>query len=507
VVIVRAREYSSRPLSLGAVDLLLVAVYCAAMIAVGVLVGRRTRGAADYFLGGRDLPAWALLLSIVATETSAVTFLSVPGLAYSGDLTFLQMPMGYVLGRLLATWLLLPHYFRGQLVTAYQVLRARFGPRVQQVGSLTFLAARTIGGGLRLFLTALVVSRLCGLSIGGAVAVITAVTLVYTFFGGMRAVVWTDVAQFGVYVAGAAAAMAIAVGRLPGGFADVLAAAGADKLRVFDLRFDLWRPYTLWSGLIGGAFLSLGSHGVDQLIVQRLLAARSQRQAAVALSLSGVVVMLQFAFFLLLGLCLFAYYRAVPPAQPFAGSDAVFADFLLTQLPTGLLGLVLGALFSAAMSSFSSSLNSSSAALVHDFVLPLTGRDPASAFALRAAKGATVLFALLEAATALLAVDDRAVIDQVLGVAALTTGVLLGLFFLGTGTRRATPAAALCGFVAGLAVDLLVYFALPAAGARPLASAWFAPLGAAVTFGVGALVATLRLSRSRPRRERLGDAH
>jgi SSS family transporter len=436
VVIVRAREYSSRALSLGAVDLLLLAVYCAAMIAVGVFVGRRTRGATDYFLGGRDLPAWALLLSIVATETSAVTFLSVPGLAYFGDLTFLQLPLGYVLGRLLATRLLLPHYFRGELVTAYQVLRARFGPRVQQVGSLTFLTARTIGGGLRLFLTALVVSKVCGLSIGGAVTAITAVTLVYTFFGGMRAVVWTDVAQFGVYIAGAAAAMAIAVGRLPGGFADVLAAAGTDKLRVFDLRFDLARPYTLWSGLIGGTFLSLGSHGVDQLIVQRLLSARSQRQAAVALSLSGVVVLLQFAFFLLLGLSLFAYYRTVPPTQPFARRDAVFADFLLTQLPTGLLGLVLGALFSAAMSSFSSSLNSSSAALVHDFVLPLTGRDPASPSALRTAKAATVLFALLEAATALLVVDDRAVIDQVLEVAALTTGVLLGLFFLGTGTRR-----------------------------------------------------------------------
>jgi Na+/proline symporter len=261
---------------------------------------------------------------------------------------------------------------------------------------------------------------------------------------------------------------------------------------VFDLRFDLARPYTLWSGLIGGTFLSLGSHGVDQLIVQRLLSARSQRQAAVALSLSGVVVLLQFAFFLLLGLSLFAYYRTVPPTQPFARRDAVFADFLLTQLPTGLLGLVLGALFSAAMSSFSSSLNSSSAALVHDFVLPLTGRDPASPSALRTAKAATVLFALLEAATALLVVDDRAVIDQVLEVAALTTGVLLGLFFLGTGTRRATPAAALCGFVAGLAVDLLAFFALPAVGMPPLAGPWFAPLGAAVTFGVGALAGTRR---------------
>jgi SSS family transporter len=473
--------------SLGLLDLVLLVSYFAAMVVVGWVVGRRTTGAKDYFLGSRDLPCWALLLSIVATETSTVTFLSVPGRAWASDLTFLQLPMGYVLGRLVVVWLLLPHYFRGEMVTAYEVLRKRFGGALQKVASLTFLVARTIGGGLRLFLTALVVEKLTGMSVAQSIAAITAVTLVYTFFGGMRAVVWTDVAQFVIYLTGAVAAFVILLARLPDGFAQLLDAAGPDKLRVFDLSLDVGKPYTLWSGLIGGAFISLGSHGVDQLIVQRLLSAKNQREAGLALSLSGVVVLLQFGFFLMLGLGLFAYYQAFPPPEPFTKSDTVFRDFLLTQMPTGLLGLVLGAVFSAAMSSFSSSLNSSAAALVGDFVLPMTKRDPGSRFVLHTAKGATVAFAAFEAVVAMNCVDDRAIIDQVLDIAALTTGVLLGVFFLGTLTKHVAQTAALVGFAAGLAVDLFCYLWMPGLWGWKIAGPWFGLIGSATTFGVGLL--------------------
>jgi SSS family solute:Na+ symporter len=350
-----------------------------------------------------------------------------------------------------------------------------------------------------------VVERLTGLSMAGAVVAITGVTLVYTFFGGMRAVVWTDVAQFVIYLTGAIVAFAIMVGRLPAGLDTIWAEAGSDKLRVFDPVLDLTKPYTLWAGLIGGAFLSLGSHGVDQLIVQRLLSARNQREAGWALGLSGVVVLVQFAFFLLVGLALFAYYRTFPPEVPFQRGDTVFRDFLLTQLPTGVLGLVLGAVFSAAMSSFSSSLNSSSAAFVGDFLLPITGRDPSSRFVLSSAKAATVVFAAFEAVVALTFVDDRTIIDQVLDVAALTTGVLLGVFFLGTLTRRVDQSAALVGFVAGVTVDLLCKFALPALVARQwpehagwkIAWPWFGLIGSATTFGTGVLVSWLR-RRSAP---------
>ncbi len=482
-------------MNLAPLDFALLVAYFVGMVAVGYVVGRRTTGAKDYFLGSRDLPCWALLLSIVATETSTVTFLSVPGLAWAGDLTFLQLPMGYVLGRFVVVWLLLPHYFRGEMVTAYEVLRKRFGGHLQKVASLTFLVARTIGGGLRLFLTALVVEKLTGLSVGASIVAITAVTLVYTFFGGMRAVVWTDVAQFVIYLTGAAAAFYILVTKLPGGFDQVLTAAGPEKLRVFDLSLDVAKPYTLWSGLIGGAFISLGSHGVDQLIVQRLLSAKNQRQAGLALSLSGVLVLLQFGFFLLLGLGLFAFYQQFPPAEPFTKSDTVFRDFLLTQMPAGLLGLVLGAVFSAAMSSFSSSLNSSAAALVGDFVLPMTKCDPASPFVLKTAKGATVLFAVLEAIMAMNCVDDRAIIDQVLAIAALTTGVLLGVFFLGTLTKRVDQTAALVGFAAGLGIDLFCKFGLEPLTGITIAGPWYGLIGSVTTFATGLLTSLLRPQR------------
>jgi len=477
-----------------ALDLAILVVYFAGMVLVGLAVGRRTAGSRDYFLGARDLPCWALLLSIVATETSAVTFLSVPGSSYFGDLTFLQLPIGYVLGRLLVIGLLLPHYFRGELVTAYQLLRGRFGGALQRVASMTFMVARTIGGGLRLFLTALVVQRLTGLPVPAAIAATTLVTLVYTLIGGMRAVVWTDVAQFVIYLGGAITAFVILLGKLPAGLQTVFAIAGPAKLRVFDPGFDLGKQYTLWSGLIGGAFLSLGSHGVDQLIVQRLLAAKNQRQAALALGLSGIVVLLQFAFFLLLGLGLFAFYRTFPPAQPFQKPDTVFADFLVTQMPSGLLGLLLGAVFASAMSSFSSSLNSSAAALVNDLLLPWRGQDASAPFALRSARAATVLFALLEAVVATTAVDDRAIIDQVIDIAALSTGVLLGVFFLGTMTTRVRQAAALTGFVIGVGVDLVVKFVLPAVAGWQLAGPWYGLLGCAATF-LGGLAASLRPRR------------
>jgi SSS family transporter len=481
---------------LGTLDLALIIAYFAAMIGIGVVVGARTSGAKDYFLGARDLPWWALLLSIVATETSTVTFLSVPGLAYTGDLTFLQLPMGYVLGRLLVVWLLLPHYCRGDMVSAYDVLRLRFGGTLQRVASLTFLVARSLGGGLRLFLTALVLQKLTGMSVPASVLAVTGATLVYTFFGGMRAVVWTDVLQFVIYLGGAGLAFALILRALPHGLDSVLAVAREHgKLRLVDTTFDLHRPYTLWSGVIGGAFLSFGSHGVDQLIVQRLLAAKNQRQAGLALSLSGVVVLLQFAFFLLLGLALFAFYRAFPPAAAFAQGEAVFRDFLVDQVPSGMLGLLLGAVFAASMSSFSSSLNSSAAALVHDFLLPWRRQSGDSKFALASAKAATVLFAGLEVLVAINGVDDRAVVDQVIEIAALTTGVLLGVFCLGTLTRRVDQRAALIGFLAGIGVDLVFKLGLPKWNGFVLAGPWYGLLGCSATFLAGLLAATVR---SRP---------
>lgn len=489
---------------LGALDLAILAAYFALTVAIGVRAGRRTTGARDYLLGSRDLPWWALLLSIVATETSTVTFLSVPGLAYggfpgtTGDFRFLQVALGYIVGRLLVVRWLLPMYFRGELLTAYELLNARFGGAVRKLASLLFLVTRTLADGLRLYLTALVLRALLPIDLTTAVLLMGAFTIVYTWFGGMRAVVWTDVLQFVVYMAGAVIALFVLANALPDGFATVLeTGAENDKFRTFDFGWAWNDPYTFWVGLVGGAVLSLGSHGVDQLLVQRYLAAKDRRDAALALSLSGVVVFVQFAFFLLLGVALFAFYRAHPPPAPFEASDAVFLDFIVRHTPEGVRGLVLGAVFSAAMSTLSSSLNSSASALVNDLVLPLRGLPPNDVSALRLAKGATLLFGVLQIAVGAsgLGLDGRAVVEQVLGIASLTAGLLLGVYALGTFTR-VRQRDAIVGLCVGALVDAVLKFGVPGLLAPSgLAGLWYGLVGSGTTFLAGALAAAV----SRPR--------
>ncbi len=448
---------------IGPVDLTILILYMAGTIAFGLWMSRGQKSASDYLLGGRNLPWWALLLSIVATETSTATFLSVPGIAWSrGDLTYLQLPLGYLIGRTVAAFVLLPLYFKGELFTAYDVLRVRSGPAVRTLASGLFLVTRTLADGLRLYLAAIVLQIMLGWSLGTSVLITGLVTVVYTTLGGIRAVVWTDVIQFAVYMLGAIAALLVLGNALPNGLSGMWLNATADPdFKVFDFRLDWSSAYTFWAGLIGGAVLSIGSHGVDQLIVQRYLSARDQRDAQKALLWSGPIVLLQFAFFLFLGLALAAFYAANPPATPFEKGDRVLADFIVHHLPTGLVGIVLGAVFSAAMSTLSSSLSASASALVNDFVLPLTGQRSDSPFALRAAKSATVLFALLQMAVGVSGLGGRDnVVNQVLGIATITTGIILGLFVLAL-RRRRSPRSSLCGLLGGLLATAAVVFALP----------------------------------------------
>jgi SSS family transporter len=483
--------------SIGSLDLAILVVYLLGMVAVGVWVGRGTSGAKDYLLGARDLPWWALLLSIVATETSTVTFLSTPGIAFGGDIPgttgdfrFLQLPFGYLLGRLAVVRFLLPLYFRGEVMTAYQVLSARFGGATRKLASCLFLVTRTLADGLRLYLTALVVQAMIPVSLPTAVLGMGAVTLLYTYFGGMKAVVWTDVLQFVVYMAGAVIALVVLLGGLPQGLDTLLAEmAKPERSRLLDFSFALDNEYTFWAGLLGGAVLSIGSHGVDQLIVQRYLAARSQGEAARALWTSGVVVWLQFAFFLALGIGLAAFYAANPPATKFTKSDQVFLDFIVHHTPTGVLGIVLGAVFSAAMSTLSSSLNSSASALVNDIVLPLQGRPADDPKGLGYAKLATLLFGVLQCAVGCSGLGGGAIVSQVLGIASFTTGILLGVYALGIATTRVTQ---------NHAVDCVLKFGLPFALLAPtkIAWPWYGLVGSATTFLAGLLASLVTPRRT-----------
>ena len=468
-------------MNVGTLDLVILLAYMAGVVALGTWVGRATRSAADFMLGGRDLPWWVILFSIVATETSTVTFLSIPGFAFGQDMTWLQIAIGFLIGRFVVSFLLLPQYFKGNFFTAYEVLDQRFGGATKQAASLMFIITRTLADGLRLFLSAIVLQEMTGIPIYWAVTAIGVATIIYTYFGGMRAVLWTDFLQFTVYMAGAVLAFVLLIDKFPGGW-DQLVSMGheADKLRVFDFTHDWSQAYGFWAGLIGGLFITLGSHGVDQMMVQRYLSARNLSDARKALIASGFVVVAQFALFLLIGVGLFAFYELTPPEIAFERADRVFARFILDEIPTGVLGILLGAIFAAAMSTLSSSLNSCATAATNDLYFPLLGKEVSPERKLRVIRVFTAIFGGLQIAVGIAGQWLKStVVSSVLGIAAFTTGIVLGVFFLGIFTQRVGQTAALVGLVMGLAGMTWIFFA------TDLAWPWFALVGSAGTFAVG----------------------
>jgi solute:Na+ symporter, SSS family len=480
---------------------------------VGLFVGKRAGTARAYIAGDHDIPGWVVLISIVATETSSVTFLSVPGVSFFGDLRFLQLPLGYVVGRVVVARLLLPRYFEGDSLTAYEVLGRRFGAGVKRLTSLLFIVTRSVCDGLRLYLTALLLHELLHLPLAAAIAVIAAATIAYTFVGGVKAVVWTDVVQFALYLGGGALALAVACGDAAGGdigsgLGGVLARANdAGKLRMFDFSLALDSGSTFWVGLVGGAFLTLASHGADQMMVQRYLCARSQRQAAVAVVASGVVVFLQFGLFLLLGLALWSWFGVHPPAAAITKGDEVFSRFIATRLTAipGAAGVILGALFAVSMSTLSSSLNASASALVNDHLRPTIGREWNDGRALLATKGAMLLFCVVQGACALVGSNyQRSVVISVLWIASITTGVTLGLFFLARVAPGASGRAAFVAALAGLAAMITIASIKPIHGAA-IHGFWYSCIGSMITLGVGVAAAALLPCGRRSDAERPGQ--
>jgi solute:Na+ symporter, SSS family len=468
-------------MSVGSFDLAVLAVYLVGVVLFGVWMGRGSRTAAEYMVGGRHLPWWLILFSIVATETSTVTFLSIPGFAFSRDMTWLQIAFGFLLGRYAVAYLLLPHYFRGELFTSYEVLARRFGGNAQRVASGLFVVTRTLADGLRLFLTAIVLQEMTGIALPWSVVLVGATTIVYTYVGGMRAVLWTDFVQFAVYFGGALLALWLLLDRLPGGLSGLLAAGeAAGKLRVFDLSIDWKEPYALWAGLFGGVFITLGSHGVDQMMVQRYLCARNLRDGRRALTWGGYVIVAQFALFLLIGVGLFAFYQLNPPAAPFDRPDRVFARFILDEMPVGIVGILLGAIFAAAMSTLSGSLNSCATAATRDLYLPVAGCTLTPERELTVTRWLTALFGVLQIGVGIGGLWlQSSVVASVLGIAAFTTGIVLGVFFLGILAPRVGERAALTGLAGGLAAMTAIFFA------TPLAWPWYALVGSVLTFAIG----------------------
>lgn len=479
-----------------ALDLVVLLGYLIGVTAWGAWLGRNQKGGSDYFLGGRDLPWPAVLLSVVATETSTLTFLSIPGVAYLGNLGFLQLTIGYLVGRLLVAVVLLPAYYKGQLNTAYALLEERFGTGTRRFTSGVFMGTRLLADSVRLFLTAVPLALITGWPYPLSIVVIGVLTLVYTYFGGIRAVVWVDALQMVLYLAGAALALAVLQAVVPGGWTAILdRAADAGKLTWIDLSLDASIPYTLWAGVIGGAFLTMASHGTDQLIVQRLLTCRDLDSSRKAIIGSGVVVVVQFAVFLMVGIGLWAFYDA----REFAVSDTIFATFIIEELPPGVTGLLIAGVFAAAMSSLSSSINSLASASAYDFWAPLAGVDDDDHRVLRAGRVFTLIWAVLLIGVAIAYVPmsgDATAVEVALAITSVVYGGLLGAFALGVLDSRATQVGVISGMTAGiLIVGSVAVFAASAVGWP-----WFVPIGSLITLCVGSAVSRIGGASASPKK-------
>jgi SSS family transporter len=463
------------------IDYLVIGGYLLAITAFGSYFARFQRTTRDYFLTGRSVPWWAICFTIVATETSTLTFISVPATAYSGNMTFLQLVVGYVIGRLLVSAIFIPAYFRGDLFTSYELLQRRFGARVKNLSAVIFLITRALADGIRLFATALVISVVTQVPVTWAVVIIGAAMIVYTVRGGAAAVIWTDVVQLFVYIAGAAVVFFSVLHLIPGGWGEVVrAGSAAGKFRVLNLSLTLSQPYTLWAGIIGGIALTLSTHGTDQFLVQRLLSARSAREAARGLVLSGVLVFAQFVLFLLIGVMLFTYYQHVPLPRPLARADELLPVFIVTALTHGAAGFIVAAIVAAALSP---SLNAMAATTVNDFYLKYWRPAADEQTLMRVSRTWTVIWGVVQIGVAITAQwMQRSVLDAGLAVLSYASGSVLGAFLLGTLAPSITEASAFAGMLAGLVAMTIVW------GWTNVAFTWYVFIGAATTVSVAWLV-------------------
>jgi SSS family transporter len=491
---------------LSPIDLALVAAYLIAITLFGLRFrkkGKESSTLKSYFLADNTIPWWAIALSIVSAETSTLTIVSIPGVAFAGNMGFLQIVLGYMLGRIVVAMLFLPKYFRGEMLTAYQLIDRRFGHVLHKVTAGLFLLTRAAAEGVRVFAISIVVSIAIGTGDTLSIAIISALTLLYTFEGGMAAVIWTDVVQMALYIAGTLVALWSIAHQTPGGWTHIHAvAAPLGKFHMLNFAFNLTTTYTFWAGILGGTFLTMASHGTDQLMVQRLLAARNLRESRLALLSSGLVIFMQFTLFLLIGIGLFVFYSASP--THFRTNDYIFPTYIVQQMPHGIAGLLVAAILAAAMSNLSAALNSLASTTVIDFYMPIgswyknrrhSGRSPESPYLSSSeptppsnnalvSRLATVFWALILFAIAVYSIQHGGkghVVETGLSIASVAYGCLLGVFLLGTLTRYATQWGTISGMLCGFALNLYLW------KETTIAFTWYVLIGSLATFALGLL--------------------
>jgi len=498
------------PTHLHAFDLTLIFLYL-----IGItLFGLRFRSGKDpnsrslrsYFLADQTIPWWAIALSIVSAETSTLTIISIPGVAFAGNFGFLQVVIGYMIGRVVVAAIFLPKYFQGRMLTAYQLIDQRFGGTLHKVTAGLFLITRAAAEGVRVFAVSIVVGIAIGTGDVLSIAIISALTLLYTFEGGMTAVIWTDVIQMFIYIGGTIVAISTLGTHVPGGWPQIHAvAAAAGKFRLFNFAFNLTQNYTFWAGVIGGTFLTMASHGTDQLMVQRMLAARNLRESRIALLASGAIIFLQFTLFLLIGAGLYVFYGLHPTT--FASADRIFPSFIVQQMPVGIAGLLIAAILAAAMSNLSAALNSLSSTTVVDFYMHLRPQAD-DRERMMISRSSTVAWAFILFAVAVYSIHAGGkghVVEIGLSIASVAYGALLGVFLLGTLTRFATQTGAIIGMITGFALNMALWLQPHAITTNSgfiipkVAFTWYVFIGSIVTFAVGSIASLI--FRTKPTRK------
>jgi SSS family transporter len=493
-----ARMYAAEvPTRLHPFDLALIVVYL-----IGItLFGLRFRSGKDpnarslrsYFLADQTIPWWAIALSIVSAETSTLTIISIPGVAFAGDFGFLQIVIGYMLGRVVVALIFLPKYFEGRMLTAYQLIDQRFGHTLHKVTAGLFLLTRAAAEGVRVFAVSIVVGIAIGTRDVLSIGIISALTLLYTIEGGMAAVIWTDVVQMAIYIGGTMVAIFTLGTHVPGGWSHIHeVAAAAGKFRLFHFALNLTQSYTFWAGVLGGTFLTMASHGTDQLMVQRMLAARNLRESRLALLSSGAVIFLQFTLFLLIGVGLYVFYGLHPAV--FASADRIFPTFIVREMPVGIAGLLVAAILAAAMSNLSAALNSLSSTTVVDFYMHWRP-EADDRERMLISRSSTVVWALVLFGVAVYSVfagGKGHVVEVGLSIASVAYGALLGVFLLGTLTRYATQTGAILGMICGFGLNLLLWLSPGVIKVGPItiphiAFTWYVLIGSIVTFVVGSV--------------------
>lgn len=489
-----------------AIDYAVLVLYLIGITIFGTLFRSSQKTVKDYFIGAKNTSWVVISLSLVATETSTLTLIGVPAIAYAtyarpeqgGTFTYLQVVLGYMVARIIISLLFIPAYFQGELLTAYELLNRRFGTQTKNFAASLFLIMRALAEGVRVFAASLVLSVVLSASLPSlpylwlwSIIIVGLLTIIYTFEGGISAVIWTDLIQLIIYIGGSLLAAYELLYLVPGGWSAIAAEGhAAGKFQVLSFARDWSVPFTFWAGLLGGTFLTMASHGTDQLLVQRLLTCRNKRDSQKALIFSGVVVLFQFALFLLIGVMLFAYYKAYPLTTKLASNDQIFPTFIVQRLPHGIAGLVIAAIFAAAMSNLSGSLNSLASTTVLDFYKPFIGARATDEQLLKLSRWLTAAWGVVLICIAIAASNIKSVFTAGLTIASLVYGPMLGAFLLGVLTKRANGRGVMCGMAFSLVSMLLIWYY------TTIAWTWFVLIGTMLCFITGYVLSLISAQKT-----------